>query len=75
MTPLLETFVEQASFDAVRNGKSFDAWKREFAESLATLIVLECATVVDSLIEENYGVANRWATGDDLIKHFEGETK
>lgn len=73
MTPLLETFVEQASFDAVRNGKSFDAWKREFAESLATLIVLECATVVDSLTEESYGVANRWATGADIQSHFLGK--
>lgn len=75
MTHFVDRFVEQATIAATKNGKSLDGWKREFAQMLTHLIVTECATVVDSLIEESYGVATRWATGDDLIKHFEGEAK
>jgi len=71
MNPIVERFIEHATRAATANGKLMDDWKREFATMLVHLVVSECAAVVDSLTEESYGVANRWATGDDLIKHFE----
>lgn len=51
------------------NGSAYTV--REFdSEKFAELIIQECAQVVDSKIDSDYGVANAWCEGEDLLKHF-----
>jgi len=72
MNKRIKQLLEQAEKYADENFRGEPTWSEAFESKFAELIILECATIVDSAfdIDEHSGEVVSYADGSQLKEHF-----